>query len=400
MERTTVLIVGHGSREASANLEFEGLVSDYRAWRPDVDLDHGYIELAQPSFDASLARLGETGAPRVVVVPLFLFTAGHVKNDIPMALDRARHKYPHTSFHAARALGVDLRLIELLERRVQGVAALALEEAKKTAVVVVGRGSSDPDANGDFYKLVRLFGEGRGYAHVLPTFIGITRPLVEETLELVARTRPERLIVAPYMLFDGRLTAKLEGQVQKFRDCYPWIQVAVTQPPGPDPLLFRILDERVRETLEGETSLPCDTCQYRAPMPGREENVGGLRAMLWSLRHSFTHTQAVPHVHAHKPIRKHVLVCGNIDCADRGSIALIETLRRLLKDVGRGQEQGQGIKVTKTSCMGRCGEGPTVVVYPDGIWYRGVAQADAGELVREHLLGDRLVARLVDNIMQ
>ena len=42
--------------------------------------------------------------------------------------------------------------------------------------------------------------------------------------------------------------------------------------------------------------------------------------------------------------------------------------------------------------MGRCGEGPTVAVYPDGIWYRGVHAGDAEELVREHLLGDRLVA--------
>jgi (2Fe-2S) ferredoxin len=50
--------------------------------------------------------------------------------------------------------------------------------------------------------------------------------------------------------------------------------------------------------------------------------------------------------------------------------------------------------------MGRCGEGATVAVYPDGIWYRAVRESDADELVREHLLGDRLVSRLVDNIMQ
>ena len=57
------------------------------------------------------------------------------------------------------------------------------------------------------------------------------------------------------------------------------------------------------------------------------------------------------------------------------------------------------VRVTKTSCMGRCGEGPTVVVYPDGVWYRGVRADDAGEIVREHILGDRLVARIVDNVM-
>jgi (2Fe-2S) ferredoxin len=50
--------------------------------------------------------------------------------------------------------------------------------------------------------------------------------------------------------------------------------------------------------------------------------------------------------------------------------------------------------------MGRCGEGPTVAVYPDGIFYRGVREPDAGEIVREHLLADRLVERLVGDILQ
>jgi (2Fe-2S) ferredoxin len=126
------------------------------------------------------------------------------------------------------------------------------------------------------------------------------------------------------------------------------------------------------------------------------EQVGGLRALLWSLRHSFTHTQAIPHVHAHRPIRKHVLVCVNRDCAERGSVALVTALRARVKEAGREAD----IRVTKTACMGRCGEGPTVAVYPDGVWYRAVQPADAAALVDEHLLHDRLVARLVDNILQ
>jgi len=73
-----------------------------------------------------------------------------------------------------------------------------------------------------------------------------------------------------------------------------------------------------------------------------------------------------------------------------------ELRRRLVKRAGRERD----IRVTRAGCMGRCGEGPTVAVYPDGIWYRQVGEDDADELVREHLLADRLVARLVDNIMQ
>ncbi|HEY2515325.1 MAG TPA: ferredoxin, partial [Polyangiaceae bacterium] len=74
----------------------------------------------------------------------------------------------------------------------------------------------------------------------------------------------------------------------------------------------------------------------------------------------------------------------------------IDALRRAIKRAGRQRE----IRVTRTSCMGRCGEGPAVVVYPDGVWYRGVHGDDAQALVDEHLLGDRLVARLVDSLMQ
>ena len=114
------------------------------------------------------------------------------------------------------------------------------------------------------------------------------------------------------------------------------------------------------------------------------------------MRHAFTHTQAVPHVHAHKPLAKHVLICGNADCAERGSLALLGSVRRLLRKAGRDMD----IRVTRTGCMGRCGEGPTVAVYPDGIWYRGVQEEDAREFVEEHLLHDRIVARLVDSIMQ
>jgi sirohydrochlorin cobaltochelatase len=152
----------------------------------------------------------------------------------------------------------------------------------------------------------------------------------------------------------------------------------------------------LRQALEDEAPLPCDTCQYRTPLPGLAEQVGGLKALLWSVRHSFTHTQALPHIHAHRPLRKHVLVCTNADCADRGSLALVDELRRLLKEAGLDRD----IRVTRTGCMGRCGEGPTLVVYPDGIWYRGVKREDAEHLLRDHLLSDKLVARLVDNIMQ
>jgi sirohydrochlorin ferrochelatase/(2Fe-2S) ferredoxin len=324
-----------------------------------------------------------------------LFTAGHVKNDIPLAMAAARRKFPTVRFTAGRVLGVHPAMAELVYQRASE-ASCVRTDVTRTAVLVVGRGSSDPDANGDFCKLVRLLGEGRDFGWVTPAFIGITRPLFREALELIARVRPEHLLVVPYFLFAGRLIEQLGQQVLEFRERYPWIKVTLAHHLGVHPRLLEALDDRIDEALGDRFLLPCDNCQYRVPVGAIAENVRGFRSLLWSARHMETHAQAMPHVHAHQGMRRHVLVCGNVDCAARGSVALIAELRRALRRIHRERE----IRITKTSCMGRCGEGPTVAVYPDGIWYRDVTPADANELVERHLIGDRLVGRLIDTIMQ
>ena len=389
-----VLIVGHGSREPAANAELEAAVEAYRAARPGLTVAHGYVELATPALGDALRALADR-VDHVVAVPLFLFAAGHTKNDIPLALSEARQARPNVRFTAARALGVHPALVDLVFERARPALAASRDPAT-TAVIVAGRGASDPDANGDFCKIVRLFGEGRGLGWVVPSFLGITRPSFPEAAELVARARPERIVVVPYLLFAGRLIDKLHAQIASFAERYPWIAIELAPHLGDDPRLHALIDERVDEAIAGGQPLPCDTCQYRQPIAGITSQVGGLRALLWSLRHAVTHTQAMPHVHAHRPLAKHVLVCANADCADRGSIALVVALRREIAAAGRTRD----IRVTRTGCMGRCGEGPTVAVYPDGIWYRGVTERDAVELVRDHLLGDRLIGRLVDHIMQ
>ena len=388
-----ILLVGHGKRRPQGRTQFEGLVQAFAARFPDWRVRSGYVELAEPSLEDALAEQA-SNASRVVLVPVFLLLAGHVKNDLPLALEKARKLFPATTFALAPPIGVDLRMCELAYTRMEvGISATDLP---RTMCLLVGRGSSDPDANGDFHKIARLVAEGRGLERVEPCFLGITDPDVPTGLDLLARLRPKRIVVAPYVLFPGRLLERLDGMVEEFRRSHPWIRIEVTGPLGADPVVLDLLAERAMGALDGNTALPCDTCQYREALPDRAREVGGLRALLWSMRHTFTHSQAMPAEHAHAAVEKHVFVCANADCAARGSLPLLSKLRQEVKQAGLGRK----VRVTKSSCMGRCGEGPSVAVYPDGIWYREVQAADAAELVREHFKGDRLVARLVDNILQ
>lgn len=395
MDDACVLLVGHGSRDSGANDELEALAAAYRATRPQLRVETAYIELAAPLVGDALARIAAT-TRRTVVVPLFLFAAGHVKNDLPMASHGARERFPGADIALAPHLGVHPALASLAFDR----AATAMPDnpgaRAKTLLLVVGRGSSDPDANGDFCKMVRLIGEGRGLMHVEATFLGIAKPSLETTLALIARMRPDRLVVLPYLLFAGRLVTRLSAQIEAFAAQHPWIRASVVPHLGQDDRILSLIDERARQALGGQSLLPCDTCQYRTEMPGLASQVGGLRALLYSVRHTLTHAQASMPEHSHKPLKKHVFVCGNTDCVDRGSTAVLEAIRRDVKSAGRMRD----IKVTRTACMGRCGEGPTVAVYPDGVWYRGVGEADAVQIVRDHLLEDRLVAHLVDDILQ
>ena len=157
--KTAVVIVGHGSRRGNSNKEFESVVAEFAKRHPDHDVSFGYVELAEPALEDALREAAKTHS-KVVVLPLFLFAAGHVKNDIPLMLGRVRKDFPKVNFLSARALGVDGRLAQAITDRLLEKDPRIETEAHEYAVVVIGRGSSDPDANGDFHKLVRLVQEG------------------------------------------------------------------------------------------------------------------------------------------------------------------------------------------------------------------------------------------------
>src|SRR5437879_347337 len=95
----------------------------------------------------------------------------------------------------------------------------------------------------------------------------------------------------------------------------------------------------------------------------------------------------------------HVFVCvndrpdgGRGSCAARGSTEIVSQLRLAL---AAHPQLWDSTSITECGCLGPCTEGPTMVVYPEGIWYTGVRPADVDEIVREHLANGRTVERLV-----
>src|SRR3954463_1513897 len=228
----------------------------------------GFIEMAEPPVDAGIDELVVDGASDVVSVPLVLLAAGHLKNDGPAALSRARMRHPGVAFRMGRDLGIDPVVLAVAEDR----ARETMDEAD--AVVLVGRGSSDPDATSDLYKVARLLDDSRGLGLVEPAFAGVARPAVHDALERCRLLGARRIAVVPFLLFTGVLVPRIYEQAAAYADAHPELEIAGGPHLGPDRRLARLVLERYREALTGPVRMNCDLCTYRVRLPGYEDRVG------------------------------------------------------------------------------------------------------------------------------
>jgi sirohydrochlorin cobaltochelatase len=201
-----------------------------------------------------------------------LLAAGHAKDDIPATLVREKMSHPQMSFQYGRALGIRPELLELMEERISAV--VPEDEKEETAVLVVGRGSSDPDANSDLSKIARLFYEGRPYPVVEGAYVSMTPPNVAAGLDRCRRLGARRVVVFSYFLFTGVLEERIREQSQAFVAEHPDFEVRYAGYFGPDERIADLLMERYTEAVEGDIRMNCDVCVHRVALPGFEEKVG------------------------------------------------------------------------------------------------------------------------------
>ena len=267
-----LLIVGHGSRDPRGAREFHELLALIRGRNPHLSIEGGFIELSRPPISECVDRLVEGGARSVAAVPLMLLAAGHVKDDIPATLVREKLSHPGISFNYGRALGIRPELLELMEDKVSAV--VPENEKEETAVLVVGRGSSDPDANSDLSKIARLFYEGRRYPVVEGAYVSMTPPDVAAGLERCRRLGAKRVAVFSYFLFTGVLEERIREQSEVFAAENPDVEVRYAGYFGPSERVAELLMKRYAEAVGGDIRMNCDVCVHRVALPGFEEKVG------------------------------------------------------------------------------------------------------------------------------
>lgn len=278
MTRTAVMLCGHGSRDPEAAREFELAAAGLRPRLSGFEFGTGYLEFALPTIQQGLARLADRGAERILAIPGMLFAASHVKNDLPWEMNSFIANNPGVDVRLGRDLGIDPKLLQAAADRIAAAAADGGTALADTLLVVVGRGTNDPDANSNISKIARMLWEGLGMGWAEAAFSGVAHPRVDAALARAAGLGFRRIIVFPYFLFTGVLVKRIYAQTDAAAGLFPEIEfVKALYLRDHDAVLGAFCD-RVAELAEAQPAMNCQLCKYRTQIIGYETEAGAPQA--------------------------------------------------------------------------------------------------------------------------
>lgn len=262
----TILLIGHGSRHVAGNREIEAFAQQWRERNPRWDIEVCFIEFAEVLLAQGLDNAARKSG-RVIVVPLILNAAGHVKSEIPAHLAKARERHPRVEFLYTPHLGAGEPILRILRRELrQAMLRLDVPDPKTTGVILLGRGASDRTANGEVAKMARWLWEDGEHELVDIAFTGITHPRLELAVQRQVKLGMSQIAILPYYLFDGTLIERIKRQHQNLQQQYPQVRFALGNYFGFAEEIHRILDRRVHEARGEQAAritMECDGCQLR-----------------------------------------------------------------------------------------------------------------------------------------
>jgi sirohydrochlorin cobaltochelatase len=230
-----IVIVGHGTANPTGAAETAAVAEQVARLIPGLPVELGYLEVIEPSIDVAVGRLAGRGCREILALPLLLFAAGHAKRDVPAALAEAVSKRG-LAVRQAAALGLHPEIVRLVRSRYLETVADLPPLPTGEALLVVGRGSSDPTAATQFWGLVRrCFAPVPRIARqpVRIGFVAAARPTLDEAIEALGQPgfgRPAigRVVVQPHLLFTGHVENQVSARLARARSEHPrieWLQV-------------------------------------------------------------------------------------------------------------------------------------------------------------------------------
>lgn len=242
-----VLYICHGSRVKEA---VEQAVSFIESCKSEISApiqEIGFLELAEPSIEVAFRSCIERGAKKITAVPVLLLAAAHAKEDIPKELSRLENLFPDVEVKLAEPFGVHSKLVNILIER---ITETEQEITDDSIVLLIGRGSSDPDIKVDLGKIAEMLKQSLRIKRVDTCYMAAASPSFEEGMKMASESGAKKIFVIPYLLFTGILMKKIEKTIKIFHQ-NPQQNVILCNYLGYHPILMNILQARITEAERG-----------------------------------------------------------------------------------------------------------------------------------------------------
>jgi sirohydrochlorin cobaltochelatase len=232
-------LIAHGSRDARAYQGLEAcaaLVSQHLAMSSSLSrsipmIGTGVLEFGDRPLAVQIADFAKAAAAKgvrqVFLLPLFLSAGNHVLQDLPEAIAEAQSKLTgEASLNLCSALSAHPNLPQLVQARMDDVLPC-------DRWILLAHGTRRLEGNQPIYALAAELG-------MVPTCWAIA-PTLEEPIQALQQLGAQRIGIVPYFLFPGRITDVIEAHVVELKSKFSTLDLQITQPLNPSPLLAQLL---------------------------------------------------------------------------------------------------------------------------------------------------------------
>ncbi|WP_018923116.1 sirohydrochlorin chelatase [Salsuginibacillus kocurii] len=207
-----VLYIGHGTRVKEGNEQVKSLAEKVKDQVPVPVQETAFLELAAPTIPEGVKRCVAQGVTELYVVPVLLFSARHLHDDIPAELSRAQHVHPELTIQLGDALGIRESLLQIVSDHL--TEAGILQDSGASRLVLVGRGSSEEAVVSQVKEITEILKNRHQFNNAATCFLAAANPPFQETMHQSARQEEETVYVVPYLLFTGLLMQEIHQVVQ------------------------------------------------------------------------------------------------------------------------------------------------------------------------------------------
>ncbi|MGE7184425.1 sirohydrochlorin chelatase [Peribacillus sp. NPDC006672] len=209
-----ILYICHGSRVKEASAQAIDFIKVCMAAQPNSIQEYCFLELETPTIEDAYERCVQKGAKKIIAIPVLLLTAVHAKYDIPVILNKMKKRFPAVDLRYGRPIGVSDKMVDILVERLEETKERVAEDS---LLLLVGRGSSDPDVKRDLGRLADLLSNRFPKSRVQECYLTAASPSFEEALDFAEESRPNQVFIIPYLLFTGILMKSIETRLKKIQ---------------------------------------------------------------------------------------------------------------------------------------------------------------------------------------